>query len=91
MKHVEEIRKVVVHIQNHALGRLRYHISVRGENGEILSRLQGENGQMFLADLTEHIMGKLGHRTQVTVADSDERDVRSKARRVVSKLTGDGF
>lgn len=83
MKQVEIIRQRIVRGQVQELRRLRSFISTTEGNLGVLQKLEGEEGMRLLAEVTEFIMVKLGHATELTAGS-----VFSKSRRTAVRAIG---
>lgn len=61
MKQVELIRQRIIRGQLREIVTLRQFISMTGDNNDVLERMEGKNADKLLADVTDFILGKLGH------------------------------
>ncbi len=83
MKHVEHMRQRILHCQQKALMGIRSYASMMDGNRDVVEMLKGDEGMQILADVTDFLMERLGHKTK-----TKSSNLFSKTRRAAKKQTG---
>lgn len=65
LKQVEQIRGRILRTQQQALMGVRAFISMTDGNQDAMDELTGEKGTQLLADVTDMILDRLGHKVKV--------------------------
>lgn len=80
MKHVEFMRKRILHCQQKALMGIRSYASMMDGNQDVIEKLKGDDGMQLLADVTDFILERLGHKVK-----TPSKSPNSKTRRAAKK------
>ena len=81
MKHVERMRARILRCQQQALLGIRSYASMIDGNQDVVAKLQGDEGMQVLADVTDFMLERLGHKVS-----KSPKDKYSKTRRAAKKV-----
>ena len=81
MKHVEQMRARILHCQQKALMGIRSYASMMDGNQDVVAMLKGDDGMQILADVTDFLMERLGHKV-----NTKSNNPFSKTRRAAKKV-----
>lgn len=83
MKHVQNMRDRILKVQQDALIRIRSYASMTDGNQDVVELLRGDDGLQVLADVTDFLLERLGHKTGKKSSDPFSK-TRRQAKKVAS-------
>lgn len=90
MKHVEQMRARILRCQQQAIMGIRSYASMLDGNQDVVEMLKGDKGMQLLADVTDFILERLGHKVK-TPSKSPNSKTRRAAKKQTRKVKGNSL